>query len=45
MVIGVGRTLRLGQRILGQRIQDDLDSLVQLGIFSPPHELGVMLHF
>jgi hypothetical protein len=45
MVIGVGRALRLGQRILGQRIHDDLDGLIQLGIFSLPHELRIVLHF
>jgi len=45
MVVGVGRTLWLGQRVLGQLLKNDPDRLVRLGIFSLPHELGVMLHF
>jgi len=45
MVVGVGRTLRLGQRVLDQLLKNDLDRPVRLGIFYLPHELGVMLHF
>src|SRR4030042_6177400 len=45
MVIGVGRTLWLLRRILGQPFHDDLDGLVQLGINPLPHERGVKLHF